>query len=234
MDTLRDLLARDRRSDAVACRVGADGRAYDYDDFLTTAWQAGNYLRHLGVREAVVVGIATDPFPEALLAALGSGLLGATVWFDPPPGADLRAFVGPASANGRSAPAPGVKRVVYGASVDDPTVECFEEGVWSENPTIPPERPDSGAVVLTDGNGQYTQARLLAAAADIARDVPLEGDDDVVLRSSLADPRSVVGMLAVLHTGGTIVVPDGDGESGDVALGGGPEASAIALETIAL
>jgi hypothetical protein len=58
------LLARERRSERVACRVG-DARSYDYDRFLTTAWQAGNYLRHLGVREGVAVGVAADPISEA-------------------------------------------------------------------------------------------------------------------------------------------------------------------------
>ena len=80
METLGELLARERRSERVACRVGADTRRYDYGRFLTTAWQAGNYLRHLGVREGVVVGVADDPIPESLLAALGAGLLGATAW----------------------------------------------------------------------------------------------------------------------------------------------------------
>jgi len=237
MDTLGELLARDRRSERTACRVGADTRQYDYDRFLTTAWQSGNYLRHLGVREGVVVGVPDDPIPEALLSALGAGLLGATTWVDPPLGADLRAIVAPAGEITAYGTRPGRTRVAYGGDVDDPSIERFEAGVWSENPTVPPERPGPDTDILTDGTRTYAQGDLLGAAGSVADDAGLDAGVDVVLRASLADPGTMVGVLAALFAGATLVFPDAgavgtaatgqSGVTGDVAIGAGPESVSI-------
>ena len=234
MESLAELLARDRRSERVACRVGTDGRSYDYDGFLTTAWQAGNYLRHLGVREGVAVGIAADRTPEVVLAALGTGLLGGTVWFDPPATADLRAFVGrPADVVSRAAE-PGLQRVSYGGGADDPAIERFEEGLWSENPTMPPERPAPDAGILTDGERTLSQRELLAAAEALIDAVDVGRDSAVVLRAPLSDPRAVVGILAALRAESTLVLPDGPTDSGDIAIGSGPEPVAVDLGRIEL
>ena len=232
METLPELLARERRSERVACRVGTDTRRYDYDDFLTTAWQSGNYLRHLGVREGVTVGIAADPVPEVLLAALGTGLLGATAWFDPPAGADLRAVVAPAGEVEAYETRPGRSRVGYGGDTDDPAIERFEEGVWSENPTMPPERPGGETAMLTDGERAFSQRELLRAGAGLADDSGIDSGTDVVLRASLADPRIVVGVLATLLSEGTILFPGSEESSGDVAIGTGIEPTVIGLERI--
>jgi hypothetical protein len=234
MDTLRELLARERRSERVACRVGTDTRRYDYNDFLTTAWQSGNYLRHLGVREGVAVGVADDPIPEALLAALGAGLLGARAWFGPPAGADLRAIVAPAAEIEAYDARPGRKRVAYGGDAGDPAVGRFEEGIWSENPTMPPERPGSETAVLTDGDRTFPQRELLAAAADLGDERGITAGTDVVIRAPLSDPRTVVGVLAALLAGGAVVCPETDEPDGDVAIGSGPEPTAIALDRITL
>lgn len=239
-ETLRELLARERRSERAACRVGADTRSYDYDNFLTTAWQAGNYLTHLGVREGVAVGVADDPIPEALLAALGTGLLGATAWFDPPDGADLRAVVAPPGEIGAHDADPGLQRVAYGGGTNDPAIERFEEGVWSENPTMPPERPDPGTPVLTDGSRRFSQRELLEAAAgltdpgDPTDTDGIEADGEVVLRAPLSDPRAVVGVFATLLVGATLVFPGGGGVVGDVAIGAGPEPAVIDPDRIDL
>jgi hypothetical protein len=227
MDTLWELLARERRSEAIACRLGRDDRVYDYDRFLTTAWQAGNYLRHLGVREGVVVGIAEDPIPETLLAALGTGLLGATAWFDPPLGADLRAVIAPADEIESHATTPGRQLVAYGESVADPSIERFEEGLWSENPTMPPERPGPETTILTDGNRSYSQRQLLEAATRFAKLDEVEAGTDVVVRAALGDPGTFVGMLGTLRGSATIVFPDSAAVAGDVAIGEGPEARVV-------
>jgi hypothetical protein len=234
MDTLWELLARERRSDRVACRVGTDTRQYDYNDFLTTAWQSGNYLRHLGVREGVAVGVADDPIPEALLAALGAGLLGARAWFGPPAGADLRAVVAPTAEIEAYGARPGRKRVAYGGDAGDPAVGRFEEGIWSENPTMPPERPGSETAVLTDGDRTFPQRELLAAASDLRDGGGIETGTNVVLRAPLADPRTVVGVFATLLAEGTIVCPETGDPDGDVAIGNGPESTVIELDRIAL
>lgn len=232
METLPELLARERRSERVACRVGTDTRRYDYDDFLTTAWQSGNYLRHLGVRDGVTVGIAADPVPEALLAALGTGLLGATAWFDPPPGADLCAIVAPAGEVGAYGERPGRSRVGYGGDTNDPAIERFEEGVWSENPTMPPERPGGETAMLTDGDRTFPQRELLRVGAALTDDGGIDAGTDVVVRASLADPRTVVGVLAALLAEGTVVFPESQDASGDVAIGTGPEPTTVGLERI--
>jgi hypothetical protein len=231
METLRELLARERRDERLACRVG-DTRRYDYDRFLTTAWQAGNYLRHLGVREGVAVGVTDDPIPEALLAALGAGLLGARAWFDPPGDATLRAVVAPAGAIGAYDDRPGRTRVAYGGDTDDPAIERFEEGLWSENPTMPPERPGPGVAILTDGSRSFPQRDLLEAATDLREAEGVDAGVGVVLRAPLSDPRTVVAVLATLIAGATLVFPDGGGSAGDVAIGAGPEARTIGLSRI--
>lgn len=227
MDVLWKLLARDRRREAVACRLGADERVYDYDRFLTTAWRAGNYLRHLGVREGVVVGIAEDRIPETLLAALGSGLLGATAWFDPPLGADLQAMVAPAGEIEVQSGLGGCQRVAYGGSVADPSIERFEEGIWSENPTVPPERPGPETTILTDGNRSYSQHQLLKAATRFAQRDEVGEGTAVVVRAPLDDPGVFIGILGTLRASATVVCPECCEEAGDVALGEGPEASTV-------
>jgi hypothetical protein len=232
METLGALLARERRSERVACRVGVDTRRYDYDNFLTTAWQSGNYLRHLGVREGVTVGVVPDPVPEALLAALGTGLLGATVWFDPPESADLRAVVAPAGEISRYEARPGRSRVGYGGDIDDPAIERFEEGVWSENPTMPPERPGGETPILTDGDRSFSGRDLLWTAAEVATDANIGPGTAVVVRTSLADPRTVVGVLAALLSEGAVVFPETEEPCGDIAVGTGPEPAVIGLEQI--
>jgi len=232
MDTLRELLARERRSDRVACRLGADARVYDYDRFLTTAWQAGNYLRHLGVREGVAVGVADDRIPETLLAALGAGLLGARAWFDPPADADLRAVIAPAGGIEAYGDRAGLQRVAYGGSVEDPSIERFEEGLWSENPTMPPERPGPATTVLTDGNRSYAQRDLLAAAGRFVDEEEIREGTDVAVRASIGNPGVFVGVLGTLRASAAVVFPESEDDACDVALGDGPETRSIDPERL--
>ncbi|MFB6296680.1 MAG: AMP-binding protein [Halobacteriales archaeon] len=227
MDTLWELLARERRSDRIACRLGADARVYDYDRFLTTACQAGNYLRHLGVREGVAVGIADDRIPETLLAALGTGLLGAAAWVDPPPGADLRAMIAPAGEFDERDAGGGQQLVAYGGSVADPSIERFEEGLWSENPTMPPERPGPDEAVLTDGNRGYSQTDLLGAAERFVDEAGITPETEVAVRASMGEPGVFVGMLGTIGGSGAIVFPDSADDVYDVALGDGPESRIV-------
>lgn len=234
MDTLTEVLARERRSERVACRVGADTRRYDYNDFLTTAWRSGNYLRHLGVREGVTVGVADEVIPETLLAGLGAGLLGAAAWFDPPVDADLQAVVAPATEIDTYDTRPGRKRVAYRGDTGDPAIERFEEGIWSENPTMPPERPGSEAAVLTDGDRTVTQGELLETAVDLGDEYGVDADTEVVLRAPLVDPRTVVGVLTALCSGGTVVCPATGDPDGDIAVGPGPESTVVELDQIGL
>lgn len=227
METLWELLSRDRRGEATAYRVG-DRRVYDYDRFITTTWQAGNYLRHFGVREGTVVGVVDAPVPEPLFATFGTALLGGMAWIEPPLGADLRAAVLPASEVERYGDLT-VQQIVHGGSVENPSIERFEEGLWSENPTIPPERPDPDTPILTDGNRSYTQRELLNAAGSFEREWGIERETDVVLRASLGDPGAIVGVIGSLHASATVILPDPESARpdetalGDVTLGAGPE-----------
>ena len=77
MNVLGDAIARDRRSDATALVAPAVGRRYDYRRFCTSAWKAGNFLRHIGVRGGAGVAIADDPLPEPVLTLYAAASLGA-------------------------------------------------------------------------------------------------------------------------------------------------------------
>jgi hypothetical protein len=239
MSTLWELLSDENRGDAIACRLG-DERIYDYHRFLTTAWKAGNYLRHFGVREDVVVGITDHRIPEPLFAALGSWLLGGLVWFEPPLGADLRVLVCPASNIDSYDSAVGFSRIAYGGSTEDESIEHFEEGLWSQNPTIPPERPSPRTRAFTTGNRSYTQRCLLDAASRFSKDKDLEEGMDVVIRSSLTNPGTIVAILGTIHSTATLVLPPSGSESdadtatsGDVTIGEGPETNVVDTERIA-
>jgi len=146
MRVLDDIVARDRRSDAVALRVDATGREYSYRDFCTTAWKTGHALSHLGVHAGSRVALAPDPAPQPLLTFFGAACLGARVTFDTT--AEARAVLVPATSEGDVAARPGRKVVVYGDAPDDPGVTHWERTVWSENPVRPPGERSADEVVL--------------------------------------------------------------------------------------
>lgn len=241
--TLADLLTRDRRTEGQALRaLTPDGldRAYSYRDLLTTAWKAGNFLRHLGVRGAdeapeagvSAVELAPDPLPEPVLTFLGAAGLGARARFDPRAGGDARVTVVAVDDADRYDPPPGATLVVYGGPPDDPGVAHWEEQVWSENPRAHPARVDADDPVLLDETGAVDHATVLAAARSAVDDAGLEPGDRVVVRAGLDDPRAVAaGVVAPLLVGGEVVFPD-DEARGEYVVGDGPEPTRVALPTL--
>ncbi|MFW6376860.1 MAG: hypothetical protein ACOC0F_02690 [archaeon] len=233
MHSFADLVARDRRTDAVACRVGADSQVYTYDRFCTTAWKTAHVLRRLGVHEDSVVGVVPAPDPKSLLAILGTGLLGATARLDPSREFDGRALVAPVEEVGDYALPPGGQRVGYGGDPEDPTVAHFEEQVWGENPVLPPEAPGPDARAVIDDAGEATQGDLLEAARTVADRQGIHEETTVSFRASLSDARALAGAFVPLVAGGTLVFVDDDGSVGaDVSIGDGPEARTIRIDSI--
>jgi len=262
MRVLDDIVARDRRSDAVALRVDATGREYSYRDFCTTAWKTGHALSHLGVHAGSRVALAPDPAPQPLLTFFGAACLGARVTFDTT--AEARAVLVPATSEGDVAARPGRKVVVYGDAPDDPGVTHWERTVWSENPVRPPgersadevvldsaeqrsagnrtgsddgeERRSSGNRTESDdaGAAAYTHREVLTAAEGVVDAASLDADVSVGLRAPLTDPRAVVaGVIAPLSVGGTVVLPDGEVDA-DVVVGDGEDERAVRVETVSL
>jgi hypothetical protein len=230
MDTAAALLARERRSEAPACRVGESSHVYDYRRFNTTAWKVGNFLRHGGVRGGVTVGVAAESNPKALLTVLGVGLLGATARLDPPASFGGRAVVAPLARVREFDLEPGAQRIAYGDDPDDPAVDHWEGGVWSENPTMPPETPAPETPLVTDGERTASQAAVLAGAREVAEQAALGEGTTACLRAAPSTPAAVAGALAPLSAGAELLFP-GDDAVGDVAIGGTdpPEPRAVAL-----
>lgn len=224
METLVDLVARSRRSDATALRAPADDQFYDYQRLCTTTWKTANFLHARGVRERSTVAVADDACAEPVLAILAASLLGARSYVGAPSTVDARVLVAHVDDVDAYDLEPGTQRIGYGGDPSDPDVYHFEGDVWSENPTIPPEAADrSGTnVALVSGYEARTHGELLEAAADIVDEASLTAETTVAIRAPLADPRTVTaGVVAPLSVGGTILFPgstqgdaDGDGDSG--------------------
>jgi len=218
MDVIGDLVARERRSDAIALRTDSRAGSYSYAKCCTNAWKAGNLLRHYGVRGDATVavdagGADRDTTPPPVLAFLGAGLLGATVTFDPDATADsdettdVRALVAPTDRLDRYDPAPGTQVLGYGAVPEAPEVVHFEEQLWSENPTEPPDRVSPNAVALAVGGTTFTHERLLDAAESVVEEFGLDAESEVALRAPLAAPGALVaGVLAPIRAGGTVLL----------------------------
>lgn len=233
LSTLADVLARDRRSPAPALVHAPLGREYDYRRLLTTAWKAGLFLRNEGVREGMSVAIVGPPAPEATLSTLGAGLLGAVVEFNPPTvGGGTKALVAPTSRLGEFGSGPATRRVGYGGEPPDPAVSYWERDVWSENPTLPPDRPGPAAPLLRVGGAEYSHGTLVGAAREVAEAVELNAGDRVVLRSDATSPAVfAAATLAPLVAGAVAVVPDAE-TVGDVAVGAGPEGRVVDPTTV--
>lgn len=222
MDTIGELVARDRRTrePALRARTGVNLR-YDYYQFCTTAHKTGNFFSHRGVREGETVAVVASESGAPILSLFGAALLGARVRFDPPRDreVDARALVAPAEEVERYELPTGAARLAYDGEIDDPAVESFGESVWSENPFCPmapgigPETP-----FLATDDGEYTHGELLAATERVVAESGLDAGDEVAIRAPLSRPGTVVaGVLAPLSVGGTISFPGADGE-GDVAV----------------
>ncbi|PSP57340.1 hypothetical protein BRC72_09960 [Halobacteriales archaeon QH_7_66_36] len=222
-ETLRDVLARDRRTDASALVDAAADREYDYRRCLTTAWKAGLFFRNEGVRGGMRVGVAGDPIPESVLSFLGAGLLGAVVEFDTAADEQTKALVVPTERLDEFDAPPETRRVGYGTEPDDPEVAYWERDVWSENPTLPPDRVAPDAPLLAADGRTYSHGELLRAARQVAREHDLTTDDTVAVRGPLTHPGVVAaGILAPLAAGATALLPDAT-TTADLGVGDGPE-----------
>ncbi|MFB6119019.1 acetyl-CoA synthetase [Halosegnis sp.] len=205
--TLATLLARDRRSDAVALVDDAADREYDYRRALTTAWKAGLFFRNEGVRGGMRVSVADEPIPESILSFLGAGLLGAVVSFDAPVDAETKALVAPTGRLNEFDAGPETRQVGYGAEPTDPAVAYWERDVWSENPTPPPDRPAATDPLLATDGRTYSHGDLLGAARNVVDEHDIGVGDHVAVRASLTDPGVVAaGLLAPLAAGGVVVL----------------------------
>jgi len=230
MDVVGDLVARERRSEALALRTDSRAGSYSYEKLCTNAWKAGNLLSHYGVRSdaTVVIDAGESLSPPPLTAFLGAALLGATVRFepaetvqrDPPYSVETRALVVPTSRVEAYDPAPGTTVLAYGGVPGDPTVTHFEREVWSENPTTPPDEvnPGDDLLVAGAGEGRVTHRQALDTAERVAADADLEGGDVVAPRGPLTDPGVLVaGVLAPLSVGAAILLDES--ATGDVGVG---------------
>lgn len=233
-----DLVARERRSDAVALRAPALGRTYDYARLCTDVWRTAHLLRLRGVHGSATVAVAADPVPETVLAFVGAALLGATTRFvelpsgpdrpvsgdarDRAPALDVRALVAPVDRIEAWSLPPGAQRIAYGGPPDDPSVVHFERDVWSENPTEPPDVVDPGTVAFATDDDSYTHRELLDAARGVVKRLELGPSDCVVVRASVCRPGAVVaGVLAPLAAGASMLFPAED-SVGDCAVGTDP------------
>jgi hypothetical protein len=220
MNVVADLVARERRSDALALRTASRAGSYSYEKLCTNAWKAGNLLAHYGVRGDAAVAVDADVSlsPPPVTASLGAGLLGACVRFDPPQAVEARALVVPARRVGDYDVAPGTTVLAYGDVPDETGVTHFEREVWSENPTMPPDSVDPDADFLRAADRHVTQRRALEAAGRVAAEQGLDEEALVAPRASLADPGVVVaGVLAPLAAGGAVLLDEST--TGTAAVG---------------
>lgn len=228
METLVDLVARDRRSDRPA--LYTPDREMDYRRFCTTAWKASNYLRHLGVGDARGVAVLPDHSPPPLLTFFGAALLDTPTRFvddtaDLPAAidaVDARAVLVPAEDEGTVDPPAGTTLTVHGGDPSAATTEKWEEGVWSENPAFVPSTATPASTALSTVDGPVSHGELLSAGERLASDLGLDADETVHLRGSLVDPRVVAGVVAALSVGGAVRLDD-EAEPGDVTVGAGGE-----------
>ena len=231
MGTLADLLTRERRSERAALAAPTVDRELSYYDFCTTAWKAGNFLRHLGVGPGHRVAVGADPIPESVLTFLGAAQLGAEATFGVAPGSngDARAVVVHHEREAAFDPPAGTTLAVYRGAPERATTVHWEEEVWSENPAFPPSDADAETVALRAGDSDadetgdatHSHGALLEAAAAAVEAFDLSAADEVVVSAPLTDPGAVVAVLAAVRAEATAVLdPESatDGEGG-VAVG---------------
>jgi hypothetical protein len=222
-ETLRDVLARDRRTDAPALVDAAANREYDYRRCLTTAWKTGLFFRNEGVRGGMRVAVASDPIPESVLSFLGAGLLGAVVEFDAAVDEQTKALVVPTERLDEFDAPPGTRRVGYGTEPDDPGVAYWERDVWSENPTLPPDRVAPDAPLLAADGRTYSHGDLLGAARQVACEHDLTTSDPVAGRGPPPPPGSAAGGTPPPRAAGARAWPPDATTTADLGVGDGPE-----------
>ena len=228
MDTLRGLLARDRRSEAIVLHDATSGREYDARRLLTIAWKTGNFLHHCGVRGGHTI-VVVGKTPEALLGFLGAASLGAITRFGPATATDARAVIAPTGSIEEFDLPPGGTAIAYGEPPESAHVEHFERDVWSENPTLAPAPVDPTDRAFATADGHYTHAETLAAAERAIEDADMQAGETVAVRAPLSRPGAVAaGVVAPLLADGVIVLPDSDTVA-DVAVASGdaPEARVV-------
>ncbi|WP_254808936.1 hypothetical protein [Natronosalvus amylolyticus] len=225
--TLDAYFGRESRTDRPALE-DATGRQFDAHWLRTTAWKAGNFLRHTGVREGVTVGIAGDgPLPT--VAFFGTALLEGTTCFDPPRGEaveSLRTLVAPTANLETYATYPGLQRIGYGDNPDEPAARHLESGLWSENPSFPPVdiAPDTPLLVdppsLTASEPTvYSHQRVLEAANSLVEQWAVGSGDRIGVGTSLGDPRAVTaGLIVSLLADAVTVFPGAETESVDLLV----------------
>jgi hypothetical protein len=234
MDVIGDIVARERRSEAVALRTESRAGSYSYEKICTNAWKAGNLLTHYGVRSGATVGVDANPVtPSPIVAILGTTLLGANVRLAHATDADIAAHVVHADAVTTVDARPGTQILAYGDVPEESGVAHFEREAWSENPVRPPEQVDPSTVAVVAEDGSWSHETLLDATMRIVDDYDLDSDDSVALRTGLASPGALVaGVLAPLSVGATVLL--GRDREGTVAVttGEAPESVAIDPETV--
>lgn len=232
METIGELVARDRRSrePALRARTGVNPR-YDYYQLCTTAHKTGNFLSHRGVHAGETVAIVESASGAPILSLFGAALLGARVRFDPPREIDARVLVAPAESIEEYDLPPSATRVAYDGESDDPAVEAFGESVWSENPFCPtPPEVGTGTAFLTTDEDEYAHGELLAAAERVVEVVGIDAGDGVAIRASFSNPGTVVaGVLAPLSVGATVVLPGAEAET-RVAVSEGPAPEPVVVD----
>jgi non-ribosomal peptide synthetase component F len=247
-DLLEERAAADGDLDDPGAALRAPGdpeRCYDAARLLADARKTGNFLRQLGVGPGRTVAIADRPRPESILSLFGTALLGGCARYIPQNGSDTeasggidaRVLVGPTDRLEGISTTAATKRLGYGRAPDDPETAYFEREVWSENPTFPPSDIEGETVAIETSDESYTHREIVVAAERIVGERSLDPGTAVVVRAPLADVRAVVGVLAPLASGGTIVVPD-SGTEGDLAVVAGdgkvPEPTTIGVADVPL
>lgn len=231
---LGDLLARDRRTDALALLDDVNERQYDYRRFCTTAWKVGNLLRHFGVRAESSVAVAADTKPVPILSFFGAALLGGVVRIGSE-STTPRVLVAP-TTDLDTDPTPGTHRIGYGERPDDPSDSFFEQDVWRENPTRPPAEVEPDTPVLRSGEAAYTHREVLRAARSVVERWDLTADSVVAVRAPLGIPETIVaGVVAPLLVGATVLLPDDDcGGENTVATTIEPEPRELSSDAVEL
>ena len=202
---LGDLLAREKRRSQPAVEFPGVDRSMSYHDFITTAYKSGNVLRYLGLRSDARLAVEPLARPEPLLACFGAAQLGASTTFDPEASARVRlvsvdneaAFL---DHDGRLA--------VFGGSPAATATTHWEQEVWSENPAFPPTEVDPDSTVLVDGDDQYSHRRLLELAQQVVDELSVEKESRLAIRTPIARPETVVGLVGALSVGATAVFVD--------------------------
>lgn len=224
METVADLVARDRRRDRPALR--AAGRELDYRRLVARACKAGNYLRHHGVAAGRPVVVADDHAPQVVLTVLGAAQLGAAVHVGLDRGFvdDARVVVVPVERVEDVEVGAATQLVAYGGDPGSPTVEHWEAGVWSENPTSAPGEATPDDAVLSTADSDVSHRDLLATAEWVVDRLEIESGDEVELRGSLRDPRAVAaGVVAPLSVWAVAVLapttPEDDAAHRTVRVG---------------